>query len=265
MPSPSSTTGASSSTLAGVKPSSSAAEYRNGLKPEPGRRRAWVDAVVLVGEVVEAADQRGDAAVVADRARPARSAPRESGRAARCPAVWSPRRRRRRGATISPALFGAGPSASSPGPCAPRTGRPSRSARSRASSRRRARSCRRTETTIAGIRSPTERVFVDQLFELRRVGVRGESTWPTGPRQPWRRSYSMSPMRTRAVGRGLQAAVDGGVDLVARRSRRRRRTAGAPRGAPSRRRRAPRRRSSGACCARLHRLVVGGLAPSRRR
>ena len=38
MPSPSSTMGASSSTEAGVKPFSSAAEYRNGLKPEPGRR-----------------------------------------------------------------------------------------------------------------------------------------------------------------------------------------------------------------------------------
>ena len=48
MPSPSSTIGASSSTLAGVKPFSSAAEYRNGLKPEPGRRRAWVTRLYLL-------------------------------------------------------------------------------------------------------------------------------------------------------------------------------------------------------------------------
>ena len=42
------TIGASSSTLAGVKPFSSAAEYRNGLNPEPGRRRAWVTRLYLL-------------------------------------------------------------------------------------------------------------------------------------------------------------------------------------------------------------------------
>lgn len=40
MPSPSRTTGASRSMLAGVKPFSSAAEYKKGLKPEPVSRFA---------------------------------------------------------------------------------------------------------------------------------------------------------------------------------------------------------------------------------
>ena len=42
MPWPSNTKGASRSVLAGVKPFSMAAEYRKGLKPDPGRRFAWV-------------------------------------------------------------------------------------------------------------------------------------------------------------------------------------------------------------------------------
>ena len=42
MPPSLTTTGASRMTLAGVKPCSSAAEYRNGLNPEPGWRLAWV-------------------------------------------------------------------------------------------------------------------------------------------------------------------------------------------------------------------------------
>ena len=48
LPLASRTIGASSSTLAGVRPFSSAAEYRNGLNPEPGRRRAWVTRLYLL-------------------------------------------------------------------------------------------------------------------------------------------------------------------------------------------------------------------------
>ena len=69
--------------------------------------------------------------------------------------------------------------------------------------------------TMAGCRMPTLPYSSSSTSRASGFSVPVSSTLLVAPRQPWRRVVVDQPDAQRAIGRLLQAAVDGGVDLVA--------------------------------------------------